>query len=127
MTHTDLALVIHFHQPVGNLDSVVATATDRCYRPFMTALAEHPGVTMTLHFSGCLLEWLEANAPDVSEIIVKLVRRGQIELMTGGHYEPILAALPHQDRVGQIRMLTDHLKRKYLADPTGLWLTERVW
>ncbi len=122
-----LALVIHFHQPVGNLDAVVQNATDRCYRPFLETLVANPGLKMTLHYSGCLLEWLEANASDVTDTIKGLSERGQIELMTGGFYEPILAALPQRDQVGQIRMLTDHLAVCYGADATGLWLTERVW
>ncbi|HEV3473373.1 MAG TPA: alpha-amylase/4-alpha-glucanotransferase domain-containing protein [Actinomycetota bacterium] len=122
-----LALVVHFHQPVGNLDRVVRNATDRCYRPFLEILEDHPAVPMTLHYSGCLLEWLEANASDVVEKIVALVERGQVELMTGGFYEPILAAIPSRDRVGQIRMMSDHLAATYGADAAGLWLTERVW
>ena len=122
-----LALVIHFHQPVGNLDAVVQNATDRCYRPFLETLAGYPDLKMTLHYSGCLLEWLEANARDVTETITALSERGQIELMTGGFYEPILAALPARDQIGQIQLLTDHLAQNYGADATGLWLTERVW
>lgn len=122
-----LALVIHFHQPVGNLDAVVRNATDRCYRPFLETLARFEDLKMTLHYSGCLLEWLEANAPDVTDNIRGLSERGQIELLTGGFYEPILAALPHRDQVGQIGMLTEHLATNYGADATGLWLTERVW
>jgi len=122
-----LALVIHFHQPVGNLDSVVRNATDRCYRPFLEVLEKHPDVRMTLHYSGCLLEWLEANVPDVPRTLRALSERGQIELMTGGFYEPVLAALPRVDQVGQIEMLSKHLRNEYAAEPTGLWLTERVW
>lgn len=124
---TQLALVVHFHQPVGNLDRVVQNATDRCYRPFLETLADHPDLPMTLHYSGCLLEWIEANAGDVAEMLRGLVEGGQVELMTGGFYEPILAALPARDQVGQIRMLSDHLAARYSADATGLWLTERVW
>ena len=122
-----LALVIHFHQPVGNLDGVVQNATDRCYRPFLETLTDHPDLKMTLHYSGCLLEWLEANASDVTDRITALSERGQVELMTGGFYEPILAALPPRDQLGQIRMLTEHLAQNYGADASGLWLTERVW
>ena len=122
-----LALVIHFHQPVGNLDSVVEKATDRCYRPFLEVLKAHPEVRMTLHYSGCLLEWLEEHAPDVTRTLRELSESGQIELMTGGFYEPVLAALPHVDQVGQIEMLSKHIRDEYLGDPTGLWLTERVW
>ena len=124
---TKLALVIHFHQPVGNLDDVVQAATDRCYRPFLELLAEYPDVRMSLHFSGCLLEWLEANASDVTLGLRELVEREQVELLTGGFYEPVLAALPHRDRVGQIDLLSKHLRQEYRAEPTGAWLTERVW
>jgi alpha-amylase len=122
-----LALVIHFHQPVGNLDAVVRKATDNCYRPFLETLDRYPDLKMTLHYSGCLLEWLEAEASDVTSMIRTLSERGQIELLTGGFYEPILAALPRRDQVGQIRMLSQHLASSYGADATGLWLTERVW
>lgn len=122
-----LALVIHFHQPVGNLDEVVEQATDRCYRPFLERLEKHRQVKLTLHYSGCLLEWLEERAPDVIDRLTRLVKSGRVELMTGGFYEPILAALPHRDQVGQIRMLTEHLAARFNAEPVGLWLTERVW
>ena len=122
-----LALVIHFHQPVGNLDSVVKKATDRCYRPFLEVLKKHPDIRMTLHYSGCLLEWLEEHEPDVTRTLRELSERGQIELMTGGFYEPVLAALPHVDQVGQIEMLSKHIREEYRGEPTGLWLTERVW
>ena len=124
---TLLALVIHFHQPVGNLDPVVRNATERCYRPFLETLERHPDIRMTLHYSGCLLEWLEENEPDVTRKIRDLSESGQIELMTGGFYEPVLAALPRVDQVGQIEMLSEHLRTEYRADPTGAWLTERVW
>lgn len=127
MSQTKLAFVVHFHQPVGNLDGVVRKATERCYRPFLEVLREFPDLKLTLHYSGCLLEWLETNEPDVTGTLTELIARGQVELMTGGFYEPVLAALPHVDRVGQIEMLTDHLRDRYNADPTGLWLTERVW
>ena len=122
-----LALVIHFHQPVGNLDAVVRTATERCYRPFLELLEKSPEVKITLHYSGCLLEWLEDNASDVPDMIRNLVDRGQVEMMTGGFYEPILAALPRRDQVGQIQMLTQHLEHGYGAGASGAWLTERVW
>ena len=132
---TTLALVIHFHQPVGNLDAVVRTATERCYRPFLEVLNDFPDIRMTLHYSGCLLEWLEENEPDVPRMLRDMSERGQIELMTGGFYEPVLAALPERDQIGQIEMLSKHLRDEYLAGagggagggPHGLWLTERVW
>lgn len=121
------APVVHFHQPVGNLDSVVRRATDLCYRPFVDALAAHPAIKVSLHYSGCLLEWLEDHEPALLDDLAVLVGRGQVELMTGGFYEPVLAALPERDRVGQIIKLTTYLTERFGAQPRGAWLTERVW
>ena len=53
--------------------------------------------------------------------------RGQIEFFTGGMYEPILAILPDRDKFGQIRMLTDYLRRKFKSEAKGMWTAERVW
>ncbi len=44
--------------------------------------------------------------PEFFELVGGLVDSGQIELMTGGFYEPILATIPERDAIGQINMLT---------------------
>lgn len=123
----EMALVIHFHQPADNLDRVVRRATERCYLPFLETVAAHPAVPWTLHYSGCLLRWLERNAPEVTDRLRQLVARGQVELLTGGMEEPILASIPETDRLAQIGRLSELLRSNYGADPRGLWLTERVW
>lgn len=122
-----LALVVHFHQPVGNLEAVMRHATRRCYLPFLETISKHPQVPWTLHYSGCLLRWLEANAPEVTRLLRKLIDSGQVEMLTGGMEEPILASIPERDRGSQIERLSNHLRTSYQAAPQGLWLTERVW
>ncbi|MHB8554262.1 MAG: alpha-amylase/4-alpha-glucanotransferase domain-containing protein [Candidatus Dormibacteria bacterium] len=122
-----LALVVHFHQPVGNLEQVMRHAASRCYLPFLETIATHPQVPWTLHYSGCLLRWLEANAPAVPELLRRLVEAGQVELLTGGMEEPILASIPERDRGAQIKRMSAHLQAAYQAEARGLWLTERVW
>ncbi len=122
-----LALVVHFHQPVDNLERVVSRAARRCYLPFLDAIAEHPEVTFTLHYSGCLLRWLDQVAPAVVERLGERVAAGQVELLTGGIEEPILAAIPERDRQAQIERMSDLLERRFGSRPRGLWLTERVW
>ena len=104
-----MALVFHQHQPAGNFPSVFSEVTERAYAPLVAALYRHPEVKASLHFSGPLLDWLEANRPDVIGDLSDLVRRGQIELLSGGYYEPVLVGVPRRDGVGQIRALTDRV------------------
>ncbi len=122
-----LALVFHQHQPAGNFPSVFQEAAERAYLPLVQALYRHPEVRATLHFSGPLLDWLDANRPDVTGDVNDLVRRGQIEILTGGYHEPILVGVPRRDAVGQIRALTDRVVSLFGRRPLGAWLTERVW
>jgi alpha-amylase len=122
-----LALVFHQHQPAGNFPSVYQEVTERAYAPLVAALYRHPEVKATLHFSGPLLDWLEGNRPDVIGDLSDLLRRGQVELLTGGYYEPILVGVPRRDAVGQVRALTERIVAIFGHRPLGAWLTERVW
>lgn len=123
----NLSLVIHNHQPVGNFDFVFAAATERAYDPILGLLERHPAVRLSLHYSGPLWDWLLARRPDHVERLKALVARGQVELLTGAYYEPILVSIPDADKVGQIRRMTDFLRRTFGVEPTGMWLAERVW
>ena len=122
-----LAMAIHFHQPVGNFDSVIEKACERCYIPFLETLKNYPSIKMTLHFTGCLLEWAETKKPEMLKMIRDMVSSGQVEIMTGGFYEPILISIPEKDRVRQINMLSDYIKNKFSYKPQGAWMAERVW
>lgn len=122
-----LALAIHNHQPVGNFGWVFAEVYDRSYLPMLEALERHPGVRLSLHYSGALLEWLTAERPAFVARLAALVRRGQVELLGGGLYEPVLASLPEHDRVDQLRRMADELERLTGVRPRGAWLAERVW
>ena len=122
-----LALVFHQHQPAGNFPNVFSEVTERAYAPLVAALYRHPEVKASLHFSGPLLDWLERNRPDVIGDLSDLVRRGQIELLTGGYYEPVLVGIPRRDAVGQIRAQSDRVHAIFGQRPLGAWLTERVW
>ena len=122
-----LLLGIHHHQPVGNFPWVLDKAYEDAYLPFLRTVAAHPRVRLTLHYSGVLLEWLASAHPEFLELLGSLVHRGQVEIMTGGYYEPIFAAIYDSDKMGQIRKLTELIREKLNAEPRGLWLAERVW
>ena len=122
-----LSLAIHNHQPVGNFDHIMARATDNAYAPLVGALERHPRIRLALHYSGPLLDWLKPHRPDLLQRIRALAARGQVEILTGGYYEPILAAIPDADKRGQIEKLTRTITAEFGSAPEGLWLAERVW
>jgi alpha-amylase/alpha-mannosidase (GH57 family) len=122
-----LLCAIHNHQPDGNFGHVFQQAYDDCYRPLVDALAEVPGFKVALHHTGPLLEWIEHNRPDYFDKLRALVGRGQVELLGGGFYEPMLAVLPERDARGQIAMMSDYLAEHFDVRPEGMWLAERVW
>ena len=75
-----LALVIHSHQPVGNFDHVIEEAYQKAYRPFVAALLAHPSIRLSLHYSGILLEWLEAYHPEFLDLLRRSGIGFQVEL-----------------------------------------------
>jgi len=120
-------LGVHNHQPIGNFDHVLVEATERAYRPFLERLEARPEMRVSVHCTGSLLEWLRAHAPRAFDLLGTVAARGQVELLTGGFYEPILAVLPDHDKVGQIQRLSAFLKTHFGVRPRGMWLAERVW
>ncbi|MBI2247732.1 MAG: hypothetical protein HYU65_07360, partial [Armatimonadetes bacterium] len=104
-----LSLVFHNHQPVGNFPGIFEAAYAQSYLPMVRALERHPTIRAGLHYSGPVLDWLETAHPEFFPLLQGLVNRDQIELMTGGYYEPILPIIPDRDKLGQIRKMTGYL------------------
>lgn len=122
-----LLLGVHAHQPVGNFSHVLDDAHVRCYGPFLRVLYEYPDFHFAIHSSGWLLDYLLQHYPQDLRLLKEMVKRGQAELFGAGYTEPVLAAIPFKDRVGQISQLSGYLKKKLGQVPQGAWLTERVW
>lgn len=122
-----LGLLLHNHQPVGNFSWVFQQIYDESYLPMIEALEKHPGVRLSLHYTGSLLDWIEATHAEFLHRVAALVERGQIEMVGGAYYEPILPAIPDVDKVAQIRRQARFTKQHFGREPTGMWLAERVW
>ena len=120
-------LALHNHQPVGNLPEVFTRAFDEAYAPFVDVLYRYPSIKAVLHYSGVLLEWIEKNNPSFLSTLREMVERGQVEIMGGGYYEPILPIIPDSDKKGQILKLSRFLQDRLGASVEGMWLTERIW
>ncbi|MDP8221831.1 MAG: DUF1926 domain-containing protein [Candidatus Lernaella stagnicola] len=122
-----LTFGLHNHQPVGNFGHVMIESFEKCYRPLLEKLAEHPTIKASLHYSGCLLEWMEANHPEYIDTLAAMVDSGQIEILGGGFYEPILTAIPIDDALEQLDLMKQWAKKRLGANIRGAWLTERIW
>ncbi len=118
---------VHNHQPVGNFLHVLENAYERAYLPFIEVLKKYPFMKISIHYTGVLWDFFKNHHPEFLETLRALVRKGQLEMMTGGYYEPILAVIPDTDKVEQIRRLTQTIQEETGATPQGMWLAERVW
>jgi alpha-amylase len=112
---------------VGNFDWVFEDAFQKSYKPFIDTLKRYPSIAIVIHISGSLLEWLEENHPEYLDDLAKLIAERDIEILSAGFYEPILAVIPDHDKIGQIKKLNKYIKKRFNYNAKGIWLTERVW
>ncbi|MFX0037994.1 MAG: alpha-amylase/4-alpha-glucanotransferase domain-containing protein [Promethearchaeota archaeon] len=123
----NLPIVFHFHQPVDNFPFVFEDVYKKSYEPLIDNIFKFEEIKITLHFSGNLLEWLINNKTDFIEKLKIMAKRGQIEIIGGGYYEPIFSIIPYRDKIAQIKKLTDLINNEFGLEVKGAWLSERVW
>lgn len=124
---TKLLFGIHMHQPIDNFEWVIKHGVEVCYGPFFEVMSKYPEFRFSVHCSGWLMEQIQEFHPKLYKQIMTLAKKGSIELFSAGYYEPILSAIPSEDRVAQIKMLNGSIASDFKQTPKGLWLTERVW
>lgn len=122
-----LAFCVHSHQPVGNYPYVFERGARECYLPFLETLIWYPDLKMTLHYTGPLLEWFDKHLPEFYNLINAMVERGQVEIMGGGFYEPILSVIPEDDAKRQIALTNSFVEERFRRRPRGIWCAERIW
>src|SRR5688572_3939588 len=120
-------LVLHNHQPIGNFDGVFEQAYQDSYLPFLEVFEPYSDLTMSLHTSGPLMEWLDERHPEYVDRLAALVSSKRLEIIGGPFYEPILTMIPARDRIGQITRYRQWLENRLNASVRGIWVPERVW
>jgi alpha-amylase len=122
-----LCLVLHNHQPIGNFGEVFEQAYQDSYLPFLDVFEGYQDLRISLHTSGPLMEWLDAEHPEYVDRLAGLVAAGRVEVIGGAFYEPILTMIPTRDRIGQIQLYTEWLRERLGGVVRGMWMPERVW
>ncbi|MBI3590272.1 MAG: DUF1926 domain-containing protein [Candidatus Melainabacteria bacterium] len=84
-------------------------------------------IRTSFHISGNLISYLDRNHTNFSSSIRNLLDRNQLELFSGGIYEPIFSFTPKDDRQTQLLLMNRLLNHIYGYTPFGAWITELSW
>ena len=126
MAEFQLVLLMHAHQPVGNFEDVFERSTPAAICPSSKPWSAIPASAWTPLFrTAAAMD--RTRSPRIFRSARDLSGKGQVEMIGGGFYEPILIAIPARDRLEQLKRLADYLERhfsappaRHLADGTGL-------
>jgi len=113
--------------PSGESHLLLEAAYQRAFKPFITAIYNHPEVLTTLYYTGSLLEWLEKKHPEFHMVLGELVIRKNVEILSGGYWEPMLPLIPTPDKVGQIEVMTNYLRKRFGRRSRGGWIPGQIW
>ncbi len=113
--------------PSGTGALVLERVLSCVLKPMLTFLYNHPAAKIHLHLTTAEMEWLECNHPEVNMLITDLVKKNQLELLTGGYYQPILQLLQMKDRSAQIEKTTTYIRRRYGTRGQTLWCYDQIW
>lgn len=127
MARTRLIIGTHNHLPLGRSEEAAERLYQQSLKPFLTVLYRYPRFSAALHYSGILMEWLEEAHPEFLTLLGEMVGRGQVEVLGGGYYDPILPLIPMNDKLGQLEKMTTWLRVRFQTRPRGCWLAEKVW
>ncbi|MDR2952809.1 MAG: DUF1926 domain-containing protein [Treponema sp.] len=122
-----LILGNHAHVPSGANESEFENVYADKILPFVSNMHRYSKIQAVLHYSGVLLHWIERAHPEFFMLIEDMVSRKQIEILSGGFYEPMLPLIPLQDRIGQIELLTTYLRKHFGKRPLGCMIPRMVW
>ncbi len=127
MRKVKLILGTYNSQSPEEENSIIEEYYQRAYKTFLTTMYNYPSLKISLNYSGALLEWLEAHHSEFFSVLQEMINSKQVELLSGGYYDPALTLLSVTDRVGQMEKLTTFIRKNFGKKPRGCYLAESVW
>ena len=120
-------LGIHYHLSNGSDTRIFERVYREKIRAVLTTLHKFPKISAVLHFSGSLWYWIERNHWEILMLTAEMVKRKQLELLSGGFYEPLMPIISYNARLGHIEMLTTYLRKHFGKRTQGCYLPELAW
>ncbi len=127
MNKINLSFGIKFTNDGSQVSSDIKELYQNKFKKIFSFLCTYTRVKLSLYIPGILLEWLRTNHPEVITILAERVSIGQVELIGGGFFEPILPLISPTDRVTQIENLTTLIRKLTGKKPRGVFLNESLW
>ncbi|MGA2974869.1 MAG: alpha-amylase/4-alpha-glucanotransferase domain-containing protein [Spirochaetia bacterium] len=127
MAKTRIIVGTHNHILLGRDDAAAESLYQESCKPLLAVLYRYPDFPVALHYSGILMEWLEERHPEFLTLLGEMVGRGQVEILGGGYYDPILPLIPMNDKLGQLEKMTTWLRVRFETRPRGCWIAEKIW
>lgn len=97
------------------------------YKAFFSGIQAEEKLPLTIFATGSFLEWQKRKRQAYSMLLNNMLSRKQIELLSGGYYQPYLSLLPASDVIGQIEMMTSAIRTHFGKRPRGIFLTASAW
>lgn len=125
----NLLLGFHSHIPTDiqkNNNELIKSYLDFLIN-LITLLNSSKSIKTNIHLSGNLISHMDKKYSDFSGHIRNLLEQGQLELLSGGIYEPIFSFIPKEDRQTQLLLMNRLLNHIYGYTPFGAWITGLSW
>ena len=122
-----IILGIYSQLPYASPLKVLERALLEGYKPLLTHIYKNPSLKLHLYFSANIYEWFEANHPEMNMLIADLVKKEQLELLSGPYYQSILHLMPPKDRSGQIEKTTTLLRKRFGKRSKTVWFYNQIW
>ena len=111
----------------GTPSHILESLLSEVYKPVLTHIYQNPSIHLNLFLPGEILEWFELHHPEINMLIADLVKKDQIELLTGAYYQPLLTLLHPKDRSSHIEFTTTFIRKRFGKRPKTLWLFNQMW
>jgi len=112
-----VVIILHAYQPITQDKEILERIINNCYSPFFRKLIENEDVKITLNISGCLLEKLSIEYPEIIRLVEQGILNNQIELMGSAFYHPILPLISDEDMQYQIQKQTNTISGLFNLKP----------